>query len=169
MSSSNGFRASRVIFAGTLVLGMLVAVQASAAFAVKPPVIPPVPLPVTKGTCYLSINDRTVGEASGQAVLTVSRTPCALASSVQYSTLNGTALAGSDFTASSGTLTFARAETSKTLSIGLINDGIAEGPETFSVQLSNPTRALISDASGVVAITDDDQVNICEPFPQCLL
>jgi hypothetical protein len=53
--------------------------------------------------------------------------------------VDGTALAGEDYTQVSGTLIFAEGETSKTVSVPVINDNVFEGPENFGLVLSNPT------------------------------
>ena len=75
---------------------------------------------------------------------------------VQYAAANGTATAGSDYQAASGTLTFAPGETEKTISIGVLGDTLVESNETFTVNLSNPTGALIADRTGVGTIVNDD-------------
>src|SRR5437867_1833698 len=76
--------------------------------------------------------------------------------SVNYSTANGTALAGSDYQAVSGTLTFLKGETSKSILVPVIGDRLHEPNETFFVNLSNPKHATIADGQGVVTISDDD-------------
>lgn len=75
---------------------------------------------------------------------------------VQYSTADGTARAGTDYTAAAGTLTFAPAETQKTITVQLLRDTVAEATESFTLQLSNPTNATLTDATGQGIITDDD-------------
>ncbi|MGI9212832.1 MAG: Ig-like domain-containing protein, partial [Methylococcaceae bacterium] len=78
--------------------------------------------------------------------------------SVSYATLDGTATAGSDYTAVSGTLSFAPGETSKTVSIPVLGDTTVENNETFQVQLSNAANALLSttNSTATVTITNDD-------------
>jgi hypothetical protein len=77
--------------------------------------------------------------------------------SVNYSTVNGSATLNSDFTAASGKLTFAKGETSKTIKIEVRGDRDIEPDESFSVQLSNPTKgARIVDGTGIVTIVDDE-------------
>ena len=63
--------------------------------------------------------------------------------SVDYATKDGTAAAGADYTAASGTLTFAPGETAKTVSVALLDDAIDEGKETFVLRLSNPRGAYL--------------------------
>ena len=78
-----------------------------------------------------------VDEAAGTAnfVITFDR-PSAGVVSMNYATQDGTALAGSDYVAASGTLKFAPGETAKTVKVALINDTLPEGAEAFSLALS---------------------------------
>ncbi|MCW2244376.1 cellulase family glycosylhydrolase [Azospirillum canadense] len=71
---------------------------------------------------------------------------------VDYATADGTAKAGSDYTAASGKLTFAAGETSKTVTVKVLSDTVTEGSETFNLKLSNATQATIADATGVGTI-----------------
>src|SRR5207244_3355751 len=75
---------------------------------------------------------------------------------VAYSTADGTALAGTDYTATSGTLTFAPGETIKTIVIQTVDDTAIEVSETFTVNLSNPTGGVISAGQGTGTILDND-------------
>ena len=63
-----------------------------------------------------------------------------------YATANGTAIAGSDYTAVSGSLTFAPGETTKTVTVAVLGDTVAEADETFVVNLSGAGGATIADA-----------------------
>jgi hypothetical protein len=76
--------------------------------------------------------------------------------SVQWTTMNGTAVAPSDYAAAAGTLTFAPGETYKWISIDVAADTTFEGNETFTLQLLGATNAAIADAEGVAGIVDDD-------------
>jgi hypothetical protein len=75
---------------------------------------------------------------------------------VAYATGNGTATAGSDYQAASGTLTFAPGETTKTITVPIIGDQLPEPNETYVVNLSGPTNATIADGQGVGTILDDE-------------
>jgi subtilisin-like proprotein convertase family protein len=75
---------------------------------------------------------------------------------VNYSTANGTALAGSDYEASSGTVTFAPGQTTRTILVRTLDDTAAEPNETFTVNLSNAVGTTIADGQGVATITDND-------------
>ena len=77
--------------------------------------------------------------------------------SVNYATASGTATSGSDYTATSGTLTFLASETTKTISVATIDDGVTESPETVLVNLSSPTGgATITTSQGSGTINDND-------------
>ena len=76
---------------------------------------------------------------------------------VNFATANGTAKAGEDYDAQSGTLTFAPGETSKTITIVVRGDKKREADETFFVNLSGASAALILDGRGLGTILDDDR------------
>ncbi len=76
---------------------------------------------------------------------------------VNYTTADGSATAGSDYTAASGTLSFAVGETSKTISVPVLGDTTAETDETFTLTLSSPVGASLGGtASTTATITNDD-------------
>ena len=114
------------------------------------------------GTPDFSINDVSVTEG-GNLVFTVTKAGATGSSySVSYATANGTATAGSDYTAGSGTLTFAAADTTKTITIASTDDATVEPNETLLVNLSSATGgATISDAQGVGTIIDNDTAPTC--------
>ena len=108
----------------------------------------------------LAINDVTVteGDASSvNAVFTVTLTgPTALTATVNFTTANGTATAGTDYTGTSGTLTFVPGTTTQPITVAVLGDTIFEGPETFLVNLATPVNATIGDGQGTGTITDND-------------
>jgi len=75
---------------------------------------------------------------------------------IDYQTADGTAAAGSDYTAANGTLSFAPGETSKSITVKVAADTDGEANETFFVNLSGPTNALIADGQGKGTILNDD-------------
>jgi Ca2+-binding RTX toxin-like protein len=91
-------------------------------------------------------------------LLTASTTPV----SVHWATTPGSATSPADFTASSGTVTFAAGETVKTVAIPVIADSLIEGEQSFNVVLSNPTGTSIVDGTGLVRITDDDGFSVSD-------
>ena len=110
----------------------------------------------------LRINDVTLAEGSPSGTtaftFTVALTPAHLcqAVTVNYATANGSALAGSDYTATSNSLSFAPGETVKTITVNVSKDKEVEPDETFFVNLSNPVNATLADAQGLGTITNDD-------------
>ncbi|MFB9414037.1 choice-of-anchor P family protein [Dactylosporangium matsuzakiense] len=106
----------------------------------------------------LSINDVSVNEAAGNATFTVTLSaPATAPVTVQYATANGTATAGSDYTASSGTVTFAPGQTSKPVVVPILQDTTDEPAETYTVALTNANGAAVTDGSGLGTIVDDDR------------
>ncbi|MGH3082195.1 MAG: beta strand repeat-containing protein [Gaiellaceae bacterium] len=104
----------------------------------------------------LSVTDVTVAE-SGTATFTVTLAPVSgRLVTVNYATANDTASAGSDYTAASGTLTFAAGETTKQVAVAVTGDSLDEPDESFFVNLANATNATLGDTQGVGTITDDD-------------
>lgn len=109
----------------------------------------------------LSIVNQSAAEGNTLS-FTVTRSGSTTApTSVNYATSNGTAIAASDYTATSGTLTFAIGETSKAISVTTINNNTVEPNETLTVTLSSPTGgATLSRAVAIGTITDNDATYI---------
>ncbi|MEL6477685.1 MAG: ExeM/NucH family extracellular endonuclease [Pseudomonadota bacterium] len=119
----------------------------------------------------ISINDVTVNEDAGVATFTVTLTALTGAFTdlfgVEFSTSNGTAVAGEDYTETSGTLPITSllfngddGET-QTISVPITDDMLVEGDETFTVTLgqifvSGSDTIVISDGTGIGTITDND-------------
>jgi len=74
---------------------------------------------------------------------------------VQYATANGTAIAGSDYTSTSGTLTFNPGVTSQVINIPILNDSLNEANETFSLTLNSPTNASLGTSQTVTTTISD--------------
>lgn len=114
----------------------------------------------------VSIGDVTVLEENTGttfAIFTVTRTGGTGAFSVDYQTVGNTAVAGSDFTATSGTLSFADGETSRTITVEVSGDTLAEADERFFVALDNPTGdAVLADSLGEGTIRTDDYFRISD-------
>ena len=104
----------------------------------------------------LSITDAVPVAEGGEATFMVSLSPASSqVVTVAYATQDGTAVAGSDYTAASGTLQFDPGMTSHTIRVAVLNDTAVEPTETFAVELSDPVRATLADGTGVGTITDD--------------
>jgi probable HAF family extracellular repeat protein len=116
--------------------------------------------PVPAGTPTVNIGDVTVTEGNAgttNAVFTVTLSaPASGPVTVNFTTANGTASAGSDYAARSGIVTFAPGVTTATVTVAVHGDGIAEPNETFQVNLSQPAGAVLADGQGRGTIVDDE-------------
>ena len=112
------------------------------------------------GPATLSVADAEVDENSGATLdftVTLSRALMETVT-VEYGTADGSASAGADYTNTSGTLTFAAGETSKTVAVPVLDDELDEGSETLTLTLSNPapTRVKLADAEATGTISNTD-------------
>jgi Calx-beta domain len=90
-------------------------------------------------------------------VFTVSLSePSAAPVTVHFSTRDGSAVAGSDYNATSGDLTFAPGEVTKTITVQVIGDTVAEEIEVFFVDLTSASGATIGDGEGLGRIFNDE-------------
>jgi hypothetical protein len=108
------------------------------------------------GTLTFKQTAFTVSEAASTATITVTRNASAGAVTVDYATSDNTAVAGSDYTATSGTLSFAPGQTTRTFTVPVTYDALAEGPESLNLTLSNATggATLGQNRRAVLIITD---------------
>lgn len=106
-----------------------------------------------------SISEGNSGTAQLAFAVTLDKTS-ASAVTVAYATSNGTATAGTDYTATSGTLTIAAGQTSGTINVPVLGDTTVESSETVVMTLSSPTNATLggdgSTLVGTGTITNDD-------------
>jgi hypothetical protein len=105
----------------------------------------------------IASNTITVSNTSGSVAVQVSRTGATTDSvSVNYATTDGTAAAGTDYTAASGTLTWLPNDSdSKTITIPITNNGLSTGSRTFSVVLTGQTDGSLSSPNTAVTIQDN--------------
>ena len=113
---------------------------------------------VTDRDAALSVHDASVNEGPGATLafavtLDRKRDRTVL---VRYATADGTATQGEDYTGVSGTLRFTPGETSKTVSVPVLDDAHDEGTETLTLKLSSARRAVIDDATAVGTIVNSD-------------
>jgi YD repeat-containing protein len=110
----------------------------------------------------ITINDVSVTEGPGaNATFTVSLSSAsAYPVTVTYATAPETAKVGLDYQAVSGTVTFTAGQLSKPVSVPILDDGKAEPPETFLVQLSVPVNATIARAAGRATIGDNERARV---------
>ena len=108
----------------------------------------------------LRISDVTLSEGdagSVNAILDVTLSAAATAAvTADFTTVDGTAAAGSDYTVTSGNVSIPIGASSTTISVPVIGDTLDEADEVFSVVLTNPTGAVLVDDTGTVTIVDDD-------------
>jgi hypothetical protein len=108
----------------------------------------------------LSVGDATVIEGNTgtrAAIFTVTLSaPSAQPVTVQYATVSGTATAGGDYQARSGTLTIPAGQTTGTIAVPVLGDRLPETDETFVVKLSGATDATIADGQAVGTIVDNE-------------
>ncbi len=114
------------------------------------------------GQLQFDYSTYSVREGDGSATITVTRTDGSDGEvTVDYATSDGTATEGSDYTATatSGTLTFADGETSKTFTIPIIDDGELEKDETINLTLTSPTggATLGTQTTAILKIVDNDK------------
>ena len=117
------------------------------------------------GPVGISVADARVEEDAGALlafVVTLSRA-AASAFTVDYATADGSAQAGVDYTAATGTLAFQAGESSKTIEVSVLDDAHDEGEETLTLTLSNPSRGRVTDGEATGTIKNRD------PLPRALL
>ncbi|HEX2179020.1 MAG TPA: CAP domain-containing protein [Actinomycetota bacterium] len=123
--------------------------------AAPPPPPPPAPgisisdVSVTEGSSYFGSSKIVSFQISLPAAATSQVT-------VRYATSNGSAVAGSDYGAKSGTATIPVGARSVYVTVKVVMDRTREANETFNVNLSSPVGATIADAVGVGTIVNDD-------------
>ena len=118
-----------------------------------------------RGPVGIAVADAHVEEDDG-AVLAFAVTLTRAASralTVDYATSDGSAQAGVDYTAASGTLTFQAGESSKTIEVGVLDDAHDEGEETLTLRLSSASGGLLTDGEATGTIENRD------PLPRALL
>ncbi|MBA4286136.1 MAG: hypothetical protein C0434_11455, partial [Xanthomonadaceae bacterium] len=103
----------------------------------------------------VSIQEGNGGTSTARMTFRLSA-PSTQTVTVRFATANGTATAGSDYVARSGTTTFAPGETSKAQPYTINGDTEFEADETFLVNLSSPVGVTIARGQGVVTIINDD-------------
>ena len=104
----------------------------------------------------------SVSEDGVGAVITVSRSGnTAGVVTVDYATADGNAVAGVDYTAAVGTVTFADGEGSQTFSVAILDDSLIEPNETVQLSLSNASGAdLVGVSEAVLTIVDNDNTDV---------
>ena len=133
-------------------------VKAGRTYVMRSIQVPGCPSDPPPPTPSLSINDASGRECDGPLTFQVCLSEATDQDvTVAYATSDSSAIAGSDYTAASGTVTIPAGQTCVSFQVGLTDDNAAEGNETFAVTLSNPSGATVGDGEGVGTIEN------CEP------
>ena len=114
------------------------------------------------GTVHFNSPVYSVKKYGGYALVPVVRTGgSAQTITVNYATTNGTAFAGTNYTAVSGTLTFTNGQIGQFIKVPIIDDGMANGPTALGLVLNGatPASALGSPSNAVLNIIDTESVN----------
>ncbi|MFO0953902.1 MAG: Calx-beta domain-containing protein [Isosphaeraceae bacterium] len=99
----------------------------------------------------------TAKESAGSVEVTITRNSPVGTATVSYATADGTAVAGVNYTSTSGTLTFNPGDLSKTITIPVLGDNAVTGDLDFSLNLSSPTGAIVgTPGSTTVTLTNAD-------------
>ncbi len=112
------------------------------------------------GSVGIAVADARVDENSGALLafaVTLSRAASA-ALTVDYATADGSAHAGDDYRAASGTLKFRAGESSKTIEVAVFDDAHDEGEETLTLRLSNPSGGRLADGEATGTIANHDSM-----------
>ena len=120
--------------------------------------VTPVRTPRQVALPELSVADTAATEGpDAHMSFTVTLSAASLSSvTVDYATVDGSATAGSDYTASSGSLTFPAGETSKTVTVGVLQDNDEEADETLTLRLSNASGATLGDGQATGTIVNGE-------------
>ena len=120
-----------------------------------------VPMLVFQGSDILTEGVKAAESAGTMAFVVSLQIESGETVTVNYSTSNSTATAGSDYTRTAGRLTFSAGETTKTISVPVLNDRVDEDDETFTLTLSNAVNADLSGGESSLSvegtIEDDDE------------
>ncbi|MFM7522145.1 MAG: glycosyl hydrolase family 18 protein, partial [Planctomycetota bacterium] len=117
---------------------------------------PPAPLVPVVTVAGATVTEGAAG-ATARALFAVTLSQAATAPvTVSYATANGTATAGSDYTAATGTVTFPVGSTRQEVAVAVIGDAQVESDETFSLVLTAPQNATLGQATATGRIVNDD-------------
>ena len=108
-------------------------------------------------TPTLLIADAVASEGDGDMAFVVRLSvPSSQTVTVEYATVDGTALAGTDYEEMNGTLIFSALETEQTIRVPITDDDLDEAAETFTIALSNASNATVEDGEVTGVIADND-------------
>mgnify|MGYP002381892220 CR=1 FL=1 len=113
------------------------------------------PVPPSVSITDVAVAEGNSGTTSANFAVSLSKSSTTPVT-VGYATADGTATAGTDYTPTSGTLTFAPGVTTQTIAVNILGDTTVEPNETFTLTLSNPTGATLARTTATATITNDD-------------
>ena len=109
----------------------------------------------------LTVGSGEDDEDAGSFTFTVTLNPSSLQTvTVDYANFGGTATSGTDYTAVSGSLTFSPGDTTRTVTVTIVDDDVDESDETFNLTLSDAVNASIPLPTGTFTIRDDDTAGV---------
>lgn len=112
----------------------------------------------------ITIGNASINENGGAVTVTLTLSSSSTNTvTVLYNTSDSTATSGVDYVASSGTVSFSPGQTSRTITISIIDDATLESNEMFHIELSNSTNASITDYQSLITILDNET----PPVPGC--
>lgn len=126
------------------------------------PLPKPAPLP-TVTTDSASVQEQTATSENSVDLQVMLSEASEQIATVDYKTKDGSAIAGEDYIAKNGTLSFSPGETTKLVKIKIINDEISKPTETFELNLSNPLKATLGEGRSAITILDDDNPSAPQP------
>jgi hypothetical protein len=131
----------------SLITFLVAAAAVSTAFAAAPP-----------PTVAFTSSTFTASEANGMASVDVTFSGPKASFSVNYTTHDGTAIGGTDYTGGSGTLNFTGSQRTQTIQIPLLEDPSGDGAETFTVELTSASGATIGTPSTTTVTVVEDSI-----------
>jgi hypothetical protein len=123
--------------------------------AAPPPAPPPTPPTVSIGDA--AVTEGGPGDSNTALLQLTLSAPAVGGERVTWTTGDGSAIAGQDYVAGSGTITFTAGQTTATIVVAIIGDTLFEGDEAFTITLSDPDGLSLGRAVATVTILDDDQ------------
>jgi hypothetical protein len=114
--------------------------------------------PAVSSVATLSVPEGNNGDNTVASIDVTLSAPSAKDVSVDVTTQDGSATAGSDYSAASGTVDFAPGQTTGSFVVQVAGDNANEGDETFDVDLTNPENATLGTHPTVVTIQDNDSI-----------
>ena len=127
---------------------------------IPPVIIIPPPPPAVLSAIFISEPNVSIIEGNDGKKFAEVNVSLNVASSdavtVNYKTNDGSATADNDYTAATGTLTFAKGEATQLIRVEIVGDNLMEDDETFSVSLNTPTNATLANNSAKITLISDD-------------